>query len=126
MLVLKKGQIESQGTFETLQEKQVNFLAILAKNEETKETNESPKKDTSPTNGTSFNLASDTANDSSDEEEAEPEETEEFLAKGSVSKSLYWKYIRSGASIIMIVIVLLFLVLGQIGSSGCDYWISYW
>ncbi|XP_020292124.1 probable multidrug resistance-associated protein lethal(2)03659 isoform X2 [Pseudomyrmex gracilis] len=126
IILLNKGQIENHGTFKTLQEKQVNFLEILAKNEETKETNESPKRDTSPTNDTGFNLASDTANDSSDEEEVEPEETEEFLAKGSISKSLYWKYIRSGASIIMIVVLLLFLVLGQIGSSGCDYWISYW
>lgn len=129
MFVLKQGQIEDQGTFDSLKKKQVNFLEILARNEET---NESPKTATTPRDTTpesaSSNLASNTtsSNDIENAEEAEPEETEELLAKGSVSKSLYWKYIRSGASIMVIVVSLLFLVLGQIGSSGCDYWVSYW
>lgn len=107
----------------TLQEKHANFLESLSRDEEVdEETKESLKIDTNPTSDITQN------NNANNEEveEAEPEETEELLAKGNLPKSLYWKYIRSGASIIIIVIFLFCLILGQIGSSGCDYWVGYW
>lgn len=118
-----KGQIESEGTFMSLQEKNANFLESLSKDEEVHVARkESLKIDTSPTAEITQNL-----NVSYEEaDDAEPEETEEFIAKGSLSKILYWKYIRSGASIIMIIIFLLCTIFGQIGSSGCDYWVGYW
>ncbi|KMQ89959.1 multidrug resistance-associated protein 4-like protein [Lasius niger] len=117
------GQIDNEGTFMTLQEKHANFLESLSRDEEVdEETKESLKIDTNPTSDITQN------NNANNEEveEAEPEETEELLAKGNLPKSLYWKYIRSGASIIIIVIFLFCLILGQIGSSGCDYWVGYW
>lgn len=61
-----------------------------------------------------------------DADEEEPQETEELLAKGSMSKIIYWKYLRSGSPIIVIIIFLFFTIMGQIGSSGCDYWVGYW
>jgi len=95
---------------------------MFAKDEEANEdTKESSKSDANPTSDAIQN-----GNVNDEEEETEPQETEELLAKGSVSKSLYWKYFRSGASIIMIISFLLCMILGQIGSSGCDYWVGYW
>lgn len=97
-------------------------METLSRNEEiNEERRESLKIDTNLTPEIIQNNAN---NDEVDE--IEPEEIEELLAKGSLSKSLYWKYIRSGASIIMIVIFLFCMILGQIGSSGCDYWVGYW
>lgn len=61
-----------------------------------------------------------------DDDETEPKETEELMAKGNVSKSLYWKYFRAGGSVLMILIFVWSLIFGQIGSSGCDYWVAYW
>lgn len=61
-----------------------------------------------------------------DAEEGEPQETEELLAKGRMSNVVYWKYFRSGGSIIMIISLLIFSIAGLIGSSGCDYWVGYW
>lgn len=107
----------------TLQEKKVDFLETLSRDEEVnEETKESLKINTNLTSEITQN------NNANNEEvdEIEPEEIEELLAKGSLSKSLYWKYIRSGASIIMIVIFLFCMILGQIGSSGCEYWLGYW
>lgn len=118
--VSEKGQIESEGTFVGLQQKQANFLATLAREEITENT-EKVKVDS--------DIVSDVAssgNVDEVEDEEEPEETEELLAKGSMSNLIYWKYIRSGGSIFTIIIFLLFLIVGQIGSSGCDYWVGYW
>lgn len=89
--------------------------------EENKENSESLEIDESTTFDTSINY-----NNNKDDEETEPKETEELMAKGNVSKSLYWKYFRAGGSILMILTFIWSLVLGQIGSSGCDYWVAYW
>lgn len=119
----EKGQIEDEGTFTALQEKRATFLEILMRNEETnKKTNETLKTDTSPTSDI---IQNDKVNDE-DTEEAEPQETEELLTKGNVSKSVYWKYLHSSDSIIMIISFLFCIIVGQIGSSGCDYWVGYW
>jgi hypothetical protein len=105
-----------------LQEKQTTFLEILMKNEETNEKMEPLQINTKFTPDI---IQNNKVNDE-DTEEAEPQETEELLAKGNLSKSLYWKYFRSGGSIIMIINVLFCTILGQIGSNGSDYWVSYW
>ncbi|EZA56728.1 Multidrug resistance-associated protein [Ooceraea biroi] len=122
VVVLNNGQIENEGPFKALQEKRTDFLEILAKGEES---NEDPSELLKIDANLTLDLNQSDANDE-DAEEDEPEETEELLAKGSVSGSLYWKYLRSGGSIFMIVSFLFCMILGQIGSSGCDYWVGYW
>lgn len=95
-------------------------MEILAK-DGTNEDTESSKVAPTPTSDITHN-----AHNDEDAEEAEPQETEELLAKGTVSKSLYWKYFHSGGSIFIIISFLCCTILGQIGSSGCDYWVGYW
>ncbi|KYM96120.1 hypothetical protein ALC62_13171 [Cyphomyrmex costatus] len=112
-----------EGTFAALQEKRAIFLEILMKAEEVNEkTKEALKTYANPMSDI---IQNSNVNDE-DMEKAEPQETEELLAKGSLSTLIYWKYLRSGASIIMIVSFLFCLILGQIGSNGCDYWVGYW
>ncbi|XP_015127764.1 multidrug resistance-associated protein 4 [Diachasma alloeum] len=60
------------------------------------------------------------------EEGDEPEETEELMAKGKISRSLYWKYFKSSGSYFLLFMFFVFLLLGQLGSSGSDYWVAYW
>ncbi|XP_031366798.1 multidrug resistance-associated protein 4-like isoform X2 [Apis dorsata] len=120
IILLNNGKIEYEGTFTELQSKRIDFLRMLS-TEENKENSESMEIDESTTFDTSINY-----NNSKDDEETEPKETEELMAKGNVSKSLYWKYFRAGGSILMILTFIWSLVLGQIGSSGCDYWVAYW
>ncbi|EGI62548.1 Multidrug resistance-associated protein 4 [Acromyrmex echinatior] len=123
IVILNNGQIEDEGTFAALQEKHTIFLEILMRAEEVNEKmKESLKIDANPMSDI---IPNGNVNDE-DMEKAEPQETEELLAKGSLSKSIYWKYFRSGASIIMIVFFLFCMILGQIGSNGCDYWVGYW
>ncbi|XP_018402741.1 PREDICTED: multidrug resistance-associated protein 4-like [Cyphomyrmex costatus] len=123
IVILNNGQIEDEGTFAALQEKRAIFLEILMKAEEVNEkTKEALKTYANPMSDI---IQNSNVNDE-DMEKAEPQETEELLAKGSLSTLIYWKYLRSGASIIMIVSFLFCLILGQIGSNGCDYWVGYW
>ncbi|XP_025162191.1 multidrug resistance-associated protein 4 isoform X2 [Harpegnathos saltator] len=122
VIILNNGQIENEGTFRELQENHVKFLETLRR-EETKEDTETSKidlLDITPDVIPNSNVNEDA------EEDKEPQEVEELLAKGSISKALYWKYLRSGGSITVIITFLIFMVLGQIGSSGCDYWVGYW
>ncbi|XP_012537913.1 multidrug resistance-associated protein 4 isoform X2 [Monomorium pharaonis] len=122
IIILNNGQIEDKGTFAALQEKCAVFLEILMKDEKVNEKTREPSKiNISPT----LIIQSDEINDE-DAEEIEPQETEELLAKGNLSKSLYWKYFRSGGSFIMIISVLFYTILGQIGTNGSDYWVGYW
>ncbi|KAL7299634.1 hypothetical protein TKK_0007396 [Trichogramma kaykai] len=58
--------------------------------------------------------------------EEEPQETQEFVAKGSVSNSLYWKYFKANGSICMLICLALMYVAAQLFSSGADYWVAYW
>ncbi|XP_011647242.1 multidrug resistance-associated protein 4-like isoform X2 [Pogonomyrmex barbatus] len=122
IIVLNNGQVENEGTFIDLQEKRINFLEILSKDEETKEKRKESLTDINPALDVTQNH---NVNDE-DTEEIEPQETEELLVKGNLSKSLYWQYFRSGSTIIMIASFLFCLILGQIGSNGCDYWVGYW
>ncbi|KYN32705.1 hypothetical protein ALC56_12984 [Trachymyrmex septentrionalis] len=122
IVILNNGQIEDEGTFTALQEKRAIFLEILMRVEEVNEKKESLKIDANPMSDI---IPNGNVNDE-DTEKAEPQETEELLAKGSLSKLIYWKYFRSGASIIMIIFFLFCTILGQIGSNGCDYWVGYW
>lgn len=102
----------------------MTFLEILKRDEETNEkTNEPLKINTNPTSV--IKIKNDNVDDENTEE-AEPQETEELLVKGKLSKLLYWKYFRSGSSIIMIASFLFCVILAQIGNNGCDYWVGYW
>lgn len=102
----------------------MTFLEILQRDEETneKKIEESLKIDTNPT----LDIKIKNDNVDEDTEDVQPQETEELLIKGNLSKSLYWKYLRSGGSILMIASFLFCFILAQIGNNGCDYWLGYW
>ncbi|XP_015609831.1 multidrug resistance-associated protein 4 [Cephus cinctus] len=120
IVILNNGQIENQGTFEELQKSSVNIAKLItSEDQEEKPSEVSLRK----------RLVSEVSYASAvddEEDEEEPQETEELMAKGEMSKSVYWKYIRAGASIFAVMLFIMFLVLGQFGSSGSDYWVAYW
>ncbi|KAJ3259888.1 hypothetical protein HDU77_001608 [Chytriomyces hyalinus] len=52
--------------------------------------------------------------------------TKEESAKGSVSPKVYWNFFRAGASALMFVILMMFLVVGQSSLIVTDYYLSRW
>lgn len=61
-----------------------------------------------------------------EENREEPKETQELVAKGNVSKSLYWKYFRASGSYCLLFIVLITYIISQLLISGSDYWVAFW
>ncbi|XP_033327648.2 ATP-binding cassette sub-family C member 4 isoform X2 [Megalopta genalis] len=121
IIVLNNGKIEFEGTFTELQAKNLDFLSMLSSEEQEVNT-ENVKIDENHTPDISVNPL----DNSKDDDESEPQETEELMGKGGISKLLYWKYFRAGGSILMILGFMLSLILGQLGSSGSDYFVAYW
>ncbi|XP_012172204.1 ATP-binding cassette sub-family C member 4 isoform X2 [Bombus terrestris] len=120
IILLNNGKIECEGTFAEIQSKRTDFLHMLS-TEENKGDSEVMEIDDNTNPDLSINYGN-----GKDDDETEPKETEELMAKGNVSKSLYWKYFRAGGSVLMILVFVWSLIFGQIGSSGCDYWVAYW
>uniref|UniRef100_A0A3B4YWW6 Cystic fibrosis transmembrane conductance regulator n=1 Tax=Seriola lalandi dorsalis TaxID=1841481 RepID=A0A3B4YWW6_SERLL len=60
--------------------------------------------------------------------EAEPVQTvvEESRAQGTIGVSLYVKYLRAGANVVVLLIVLLVNVLAQVAYIMQDWWLAYW
>lgn len=112
-----------QGTYKEFQQSDLDLIKSIT----TENTTDSVERQLQPDN-----LESPTSRQASisidDKEYADDDspETEEFVAKGPKLESVYWKYISAGNSILSIVIFLLVAVLGQLGSSGADYFVTYW
>ncbi|XP_053975915.1 ATP-binding cassette sub-family C member 4-like [Hylaeus volcanicus] len=120
IIVLNNGKIEYNGSFADLQNQHIDFLKLLSL-EDHKEDSENIET----IENNILDISINSSNSKSDEE-SEPQETEELMGKGGISKSLYWKYFRAGGSILMILSFICALILGQLGSSGSDYWVAYW
>lgn len=61
-----------------------------------------------------------------DNEVEEADENAELIAKGNLKASVYLKYFRSGASPFILFLLVLSLIIGQMASSGADFWVTYW
>lgn len=112
--------MEIEGTFADIQTKKIDFLKLLVNDE---------SKEKALVKENSIESASDVLSNTNtveNEDDVEPQETEELMAKGSISKAVYWKYFRAGASIFVMIAFFLSMILGLIGSSGSDYWVAYW
>lgn len=120
IVMLNNGVIEKQGTFKDFDKDNLKNLNT-SESEEVNEKNLIIDNEINPNTEIPYLPSTD-----EEEEFEEPQETEELMAKGGVSKSLYWRFFRAGGSIIMLLVFLAFAVLGQLGSSGSDYWLAYW
>ncbi|XP_012278420.1 probable multidrug resistance-associated protein lethal(2)03659 isoform X2 [Orussus abietinus] len=50
----------------------------------------------------------------------------EEMAKGRMSNKIYAQYFKAGGSTLSVVLIIGIFVLGQVASSGSDYWVSCW
>jgi hypothetical protein len=61
-----------------------------------------------------------------EDEDEEADENAELIAKGKLKASVYFKYFQSGASPFILVLLVVILLIGQMASSGADFWVTYW
>ncbi|XP_015127765.1 multidrug resistance-associated protein 4 [Diachasma alloeum] len=125
IVMLNHGVVEKQGSSEDFGQ---DDFAILHVDDEVEQEEKEMKEDAFGNGkGPSIPQVSYYSRvDKEEKEEVEPKETEELMGKGKISKSLFWNYFKSSGSYFLLFMFFVFLLLGQLGSSGSDYWVAYW
>uniref|UniRef100_A0A667ZHL7 Cystic fibrosis transmembrane conductance regulator n=1 Tax=Myripristis murdjan TaxID=586833 RepID=A0A667ZHL7_9TELE len=132
ILVLKEGHMVAHGTYAELQRSGVDFTSLLQKDEE--EEQQAPHDISTRTRTLSQNsVLSHTSSvhsvkDGADQLPVKPVLTvvEESRAEGTIGVGLYVKYLRAGASVVLLLIVIVINILAQGAYVLQDWWLAYW
>jgi len=119
IVILNNGKIETLGSYKDLVSSETNFARLLTAGDEETENKTAAMKLNTPVSVTQPSVED-------DNEAEEADENAELIAKGKLKASLYLKYFRSGASPLILFLLILILITGQMASSGADYWVTYW
>ncbi|XP_061652415.1 multidrug resistance-associated protein 4 isoform X2 [Phyllopteryx taeniolatus] len=130
IVVLKEGHMVAKGTYAELQQSGVDFTSLLKKDEEEEpQTSDlSSRSRTLSQNSVRSQASSVHSVQDGDYLAAEPVHTlaEETRAQGSIGLNMYMKYLRAGASILVVVVVMLLNILAQVAYIVQDWWLAYW
>ncbi|KAE8278604.1 Multidrug resistance-associated protein 4 [Larimichthys crocea] len=129
IVVLKEGHMVKKGTYTELQQSGVDFTSLLKKEEEEEQqpVDISPRRRTLSQNSV---LSETSVQSVKDGDQLLGEQVqavaEESRAQGTIGVSLYVKYLRAGANIAVLLIVLLVNILAQVAYIMQDWWLAYW
>ncbi|XP_051799250.1 ATP-binding cassette sub-family C member 4-like isoform X1 [Acanthochromis polyacanthus] len=128
IVVLKEGHMVEKGTYTELQQSGVDFTSLLKKDEEDEQ--QQPAQDV-PARSRTLSQNSVLSQTSSVDGDSLPAETvqtlaEESRAQGTIGVKLYVKYLRAGASILTLLVVILINLLAQVAYIMQDWWLAYW
>lgn len=117
--IMKDGQIQVQGDYETLQSSGYDFAKLLKEF--------SSKDDLDEVEATKKVRADSGMEEDEDESEDEaPEVAKEVLGKGSIKGSVYKEYFRSGGNWLLIIMLVVAFISSQGVVSLGDFVVSYW
>uniref|UniRef100_A0A4W4ENF7 Cystic fibrosis transmembrane conductance regulator n=1 Tax=Electrophorus electricus TaxID=8005 RepID=A0A4W4ENF7_ELEEL len=131
ILVLKEGQLVAQGTYSELLRSGVDFALLLKKEEDEEQAGGVGEPSRSRTLSQN-SVRSRTSSVLSVNEEAEPLQTvaEESRSEGTIGIHMYLKYLRAGANILMLIVLVLLNLLAQVQPTVAyilqDWWLAYW
>ncbi|KAM3857219.1 ATP-binding cassette sub-family C member 4-like [Diretmus argenteus] len=131
ILVLKEGHMVARGTYNELQRSGLDFTSLLKNDEEEEQQaphDISARSRTLSQNSVLSHSSSVHSVKDGDQLPSEPVQTvvEESRAEGTIGASLYVKYLRAGANIVVLITVLLINVLAQVAYILQDWWLAYW
>ncbi|XP_068086395.1 ATP-binding cassette sub-family C member 4 [Anabrus simplex] len=127
IVIINNGQVEAQGTYNELAASKVNFANLLTGSSEVEEEEEATKPRLRLRQQSSRSSSVSISYDDAEEEgEAEADENTEMIAKGKLKSSLYAQYFTAGSGILLLSFLALVLIIGQVASSGADFWVTYW
>uniref|UniRef100_A0A4W4EPI3 Cystic fibrosis transmembrane conductance regulator n=1 Tax=Electrophorus electricus TaxID=8005 RepID=A0A4W4EPI3_ELEEL len=123
ILVLKEGQLVAQGTYSELLRSGVDFALLLKKEEDEEQAGgvgEPSRSRTLSQNSVRSRTSSVLS--------AEPLQTvaEESRSEGTIGIHMYLKYLRAGANILMLIVLVLLNLLAQVAYILQDWWLAYW
>ncbi|KAM4537961.1 ATP-binding cassette subfamily C member 4-like [Fundulus diaphanus] len=132
ILVLKEGHMVAKGTYTELQRSGVDFTSLLEKEEEEEQLQPPQDAPTRTRTLSEISVLSKTSSVHSvkdgDHLPAEPVHTvpEESRAQGTIGLKLYLKYLQAGASIFILLFVVLINLLAQVSYVMHDWWLAHW
>uniref|UniRef100_A0A0U9HZ93 Putative ABCC protein n=1 Tax=Chrysomela populi TaxID=154003 RepID=A0A0U9HZ93_CHRPP len=120
---MNNGRIENIGTFDTL----ADVLLKSIKRQDSQEDVKKAEVKEMPTKKHERMLSIVSVASSIGKEFTEVEQNiQEEVEKGQLSFSMYIQYYRTGASICLLVCMLLLFLIAQVFSNGCDLWVAHW
>lgn len=129
ILVLKEGHMVAKGTYAELQRSGVDFTSLLKEEEEEQQpSHDTPTRSRTMSQNSVLSQTSLQSVKDGDQLPAEPVQTlaEESRAQGTIGAGLYVKYLRAGASIVILLFLILVNVLAEIAYIMQDWWLAYW
>uniref|UniRef100_A0A6Q2XJP2 ATP-binding cassette, sub-family C (CFTR/MRP), member 4 n=1 Tax=Esox lucius TaxID=8010 RepID=A0A6Q2XJP2_ESOLU len=137
ILVLKEGHMVAKGTYMELQRSGVDFTALLKMDEEEGPQTPIPESDGHPARSRTFSqnsvLSQTSIRSALDGAEPlpvgpalRPALPEESRSEGNIGFSIYLKYLRAGAGILMLIVVILLQFLAQTSYILQDWWLANW
>ncbi|KAL1021945.1 hypothetical protein UPYG_G00020230 [Umbra pygmaea] len=135
ILVLKEGHMLAKGTYTELQRSGVDFTALLKIDEEEGPQTPGAETDGHPARSRTFSqnsvMSHTSIRSTVDGVEQLPTEAVHMLAEenrseGTIRASLYVKYLKAGANILMLTVVILLQFLAQASYILQDWWLAYW
>ncbi|XP_047432401.1 ATP-binding cassette sub-family C member 4-like [Mugil cephalus] len=134
IVVLKEGHMVAKGTYTELQRSGVDFTSLLKKEEEEEQQQQQQQQPPQEIHARSRTLSENSVASSvqsvkdGDHLPAEAVQTvaEETRAQGTIGAGLYYRFLRAGANVVVLVLVLLVNLLAQASYILQDWWLAYW
>uniref|UniRef100_H2SRT2 Multidrug resistance-associated protein 4-like n=1 Tax=Takifugu rubripes TaxID=31033 RepID=H2SRT2_TAKRU len=131
ILVLMEGHMVAKGTYAELQQSGVDFTSLLKKEEEEEQHPSHDSHSRIRTLSQNSVVSRSSSLHSVKDGEHLPAETvqtvpEESRAEGNIGLKLYLQYLRSGANVVVLLVVLLFNIMAQVSYIMQDWWLAHW
>ncbi|XP_031147710.1 multidrug resistance-associated protein 4-like isoform X2 [Sander lucioperca] len=126
IVVLKEGHMVAKGTYTELQRSGVDFTSLLKEEEE----KQPPPDIVTRSRTLSQNSQTSSVHSIKDGDQLPAEHVqtvaEESRAEGTIGVSLYVKYLRAGASIVVLLVGIVVSILAQVAYIMQDWWLAHW
>ncbi|XP_037617466.1 multidrug resistance-associated protein 4-like isoform X2 [Sebastes umbrosus] len=133
IVVLKEGHMVAKGRYAELQRSGLDFTSLLKKEEEEEQQQQPPqdilvRNRTLSENSVLSHTSSVHSVKDGDHLPAETVQTvpEESRAEGTIGVGLYVKYLKAGAHVVVLVVVILVNILAQVAFIMQDWWLAHW
>lgn len=121
-----QGKIEIQGHPTELVKRGIDFEYLVSDKTNDELESVSVKNGTSRANSNLSKTTLKSKEAHNDKTKTEPLQQLELSSKGKVEGSVFAMYLRSGANLFVLFVIMLSFLLTQLMGSGADYWVSYW
>ncbi|KAG9335558.1 hypothetical protein JZ751_004461 [Albula glossodonta] len=129
ILVLKEGHMVALGTYAELQRSGLDFTSLLQQeDEEEQQSVELRSRTLSQTSMRSQSSSLLSVKDGTDQLPVEQVQNiaEESRSEGKISLSLYVRFFRAGANILVLLFLILLNLFAQVSYILQDWWLAYW